>query len=158
MLKRRSVLASGRSSRATPLELQAKLFRGLGDPVRLSIVNALTEAPRTAGELARSLGVTPSNASNHLRCLLECGLVAISTDGRFNRYRLAMPSIPQLLDAAAQVLTVAAPAIEECLEYGPPSRLALRPRSLADHERVRTERHDVSARELARSATAPEMN
>lgn len=114
---------------STPLELEAKLFRGLGDPVRLALLRAVATGPRSSGELARDLGLTPSNASNHLRCLLECGLVAVELDGRHSRYRLAVPSIPRLLDAAADVLTLAGPAIEDCLAYGPPSRRALRSRS-----------------------------
>lgn len=126
MLKRRSVLGSRSQSGSSPLELEAKLFRGLGDPVRLALLRALATGPRSSGELARDLGLTPSNASNHLRCLLECGLVAVELDGRQNRYRLAMASIPRLLDAAADVLALAGPAIEDCLAYGPPSRRALR--------------------------------
>lgn len=108
------------------LEVEAKLFRGLGDPVRLSLLRALATGPRSAGELARALRISPSNASNHLRCLLECGLVTLGFDGRFRVYSLAMPAIPRLLDAAGEVLAVAAPAIEACLNYGPPSRRALR--------------------------------
>lgn len=114
MVKRRSVLASPTAPVSRPLELEAKLFRGLGDPVRLALLRALDGGPRTAGELTMKLGITPSNARNHLRCLLECGLVAVAFDGRFNRYRLASASMPRLLDAAAAVLTVAGPAIEEC--------------------------------------------
>lgn len=108
------------------LEVEAKLFRGLGDPVRLSLLRALASGPRSAGALARAVGVSPSNASNHLRCLLECGLVRLGFDGRFRVYSLAMPAIPRLLEAAGEILVVIAPAIEDCLNYGPPSRRALR--------------------------------
>lgn len=130
MLKRRSVLGGRSQGGLTALELEAKLFRGLGDPVRLALLRVLAGGPLSSGELAQDLGLTPSNASNHLRCLLECGLVVVELDGRYNRYRLAMPSIPRLLAAAADVLAVAGPAIEDCLAYGPPSRRALRTGSL----------------------------
>lgn len=126
MLKRRSTFTGRPTGGSTAVDLEAKLFRGLGDPARLTLLRELAAGPKSAGALATSLGLTPSNASNHLRCLLECGLVAVESEGRFNLYRLSMPSIPRLLDAAAEVLSVAGPAIEKCLAYGPPSRRVLR--------------------------------
>lgn len=60
--------------------------------------------------------MTPPLASNHLRCLLECGLVAIEPRGRYNVYRLADPAVERLLDASSRVLAEAAPLIEACLK------------------------------------------
>lgn len=109
------------------LAVETKLFRGLADPTRLAILLELRDASRSAGQLAGTLGLSPSNASNHLRCLLECGLVTVASDGRLNVYRLADPAVGRLLDASAELLGSVAPAIEACLNYGPPSRRALRP-------------------------------
>lgn len=113
---------------AEPLAVAAKLFRGLADPARLGILLELRMAPQSAGQFAARLGLSPSNASNHLLCLLECGLVSVDSDGRHNVYRLADPAVEHLLDASAELLAAVAPAIEACLKYGPPSRRALRPR------------------------------
>lgn len=107
---------------------QAKLFRGLADPARLGLVSALRQGPTSAGELARTCGLTPSRASNHLQCLLECGLVAVEARGRQNVYTLADPLVAGLLDLADGV--VSGPAgglIDACRNYGPPSRRKLRP-------------------------------
>ena len=109
------------------LSVETKLFRGLADPARLGILLELCTAPRSAGELARTLGLSASNASNHLRCLLECGLVTVASEGRFNRYRLADPAVSRLLEASAELLDLVTPTIEACRNYGPPSRRALRP-------------------------------
>lgn len=108
-------------------EIETKLHRGLADPSRLAILRELRRGPLTAGQLASLCGLTPPRASNHLRCLLECGLVAIEPRGRYNDYRLADPAVGRLLDASARVLAEVAPLIEACLSYGPPSRRALRP-------------------------------
>lgn len=108
------------------LEIEAKLHRGFADPSRLGILRELRRGPLTAGQLSSLVGLTPSRASNHLRCLLECGLVAIEPRGRYNVYGLADPAVERLLDASARVLTEVAPLIEACLNYGPPSRHALR--------------------------------
>ena len=108
------------------LEIEAKLHRGLADPSRLAILHELRRGPLTSGQLARLCSLTAPSASNHLGCLLECGLVAIEPRGRYNVYRLADPAVGRLLDASARVLAEVAPLIEACLNYGPPSRRALR--------------------------------
>lgn len=110
----------------SPVELEAKLFSGLADPKRLALLRLLVGGPRSAGELARSAQLSPSSASNHLRCLLECGLVAVESDGPFNRYRLADVGVGGLLLGAEQLLSRVGAEIEACLNYGPPSRRALR--------------------------------
>ncbi len=113
---------AGRSS----IEIETKLHRGLADPSRLAILRELRRGPLTAGQIADFVGLTPPRASNHLRCLLECGLVSVEPRGRYNVYRLADPAVGRLLDASARVLADVAPLIEACLNYGPPSRRLLR--------------------------------
>lgn len=53
--------------------LKAKLFRGFGDPSRLSILDALRNGPLTVSELIEATGLSQSNVSNHLGCLRDCG-------------------------------------------------------------------------------------
>jgi len=111
---------------ASRVELEAKLFSGLADPKRLALLRELVGGPRTAGELARAAALSPSSASNHLRCLLECGLVTVESNGPFNHYRLADVGVGGLLLGAEQLLGRVGAEIEACLNYGPPSRRALR--------------------------------
>ena len=116
----------GDAAEPSRVELEAKLFSGLADPKRLALLRLLVGGPRTAGELAHAAQVSPSSASNHLRCLLECGLVAVESDGPFNRYRLADVGVGGLLLGAEQLVGRIGAEIEACLNYGPPSRRALR--------------------------------
>lgn len=111
---------------ATTMDLQAKLFRGMADPKRLKLLGLLVSGPRAAGDLARAADLSPSGASNHLRCLLECGLVSVESDGRFNRYRLSDVGVAGLLMGAEQLIVRVGAEIEACRNYGPPSRRALR--------------------------------
>ncbi|WP_119681971.1 ArsR/SmtB family transcription factor [Indioceanicola profundi] len=99
------------------LGLQTKLFRGLADPSRLSILEALRAGPRTVGEIVAATGLSQSNTSNHLRCLSECGLVAGEQRGRFVQYALADPRIKQLLALADQLLEGAAQGVDRCENY-----------------------------------------
>lgn len=141
---RRTTAADRRPTQ--PFAIESKLFHGLADPTRLGILLALREGPRSAGELSAALDLSPSNASNHLLCLLECGLLAVESNGRSNVYRVADPAVDRLLDAGATLLEAVAPAIEACLNYGPPSRRAMR-RSMAR-----------TSREVPRTDQAPRVD
>ena len=82
---------------------KAALFRGLAEPSRLLILEALRAGPKTVSEILDSTGLTQSNASNHLACLLGCGLVARQQVGRFARYRLSSDRIEALLALGDEV-------------------------------------------------------
>jgi DNA-binding transcriptional ArsR family regulator len=58
----------------------------LAEPHRLLILRQLRRGPRTAGYLARALGITPSLASHHLTALVEAGLVTRRRTGSFVCY------------------------------------------------------------------------
>ncbi|MEM7500113.1 MAG: metalloregulator ArsR/SmtB family transcription factor [Pseudomonadota bacterium] len=99
------------------LHLRAKLFRGLGDPSRLAILAALDPDARTVGEIVVATGLTQPNASNHLRCLSECGLVLREAKGRHALYRLADPRVPALLRDADALLAAVAIGVPDCSHY-----------------------------------------
>ncbi len=105
-----------------PIDVEAKLFRGLADPARLRLLTLLRDGPRSAGDLASEAGLSASRASNHLLCLLECGLVRVEMVGRNNLYRISDPRVAQLLDASDELLSGIAELIETCHHYGPPVR------------------------------------
>lgn len=95
-------------------ELQAKLFRGLGEPSRLSILTALRDGPRTVSEIVDATGLGQPNASNHLACLRECGLVTGTQEGRYVRYALADSRVAALLDLGQDVVADVARGMYEC--------------------------------------------
>lgn len=97
-------------------ETMAKLYRGLSDPSRLSILEALRPTARTVGEIIQATGLAQSNVSNHLGCLYDCGLVARDHFGRFVRYRLSDPRVETLLRLAQELLADTAQGILECTE------------------------------------------
>jgi len=99
------------------LELRAKLFRGLGDPSRLAILDALLSGERSVQEIVGHTGLGQPNVSNHLRCLLDCGLVSRRSEGRFVRYRLADRRVAGLIRDADQLLAATGIEIEDCERY-----------------------------------------
>lgn len=105
---------------ALPLAIRARLFRGLSDHSRLSILEALRPAPRCVGDIADETGLGQSNVSNHLACLLDCGLVTREQRGRYVYYRLSDPRVAELLGMADDLLTEVAHGVEECRRYDDP--------------------------------------
>jgi DNA-binding transcriptional ArsR family regulator len=93
---------------------RAKLFRGLADPSRLAILEALRQRPRSVGEVVEATGLGQSNASNHLACLLGCGLVAREQRGRHAFYRLADERVDTLLALADTLLADVASGVGDC--------------------------------------------
>ncbi|MCA8495464.1 MULTISPECIES: ArsR/SmtB family transcription factor [Pseudomonadota] len=100
-------------------EQMAKLCRGLSDPSRLSILEALRSRTLTVSEIVKATGMTQSNVSNHLGCLYDCGLVRRDQEGRFVRYRLSDPRVEMLLRLSEELLADTARGVIGCTEIGP---------------------------------------
>ncbi|MCB2102419.1 MAG: winged helix-turn-helix transcriptional regulator [Rhodobacterales bacterium] len=60
----------------------AEIFRLLGDPTRLRVVVSCLDEPRSVGDIAQSIGATPSLVSHHLRLLKALRLVRADRRGR----------------------------------------------------------------------------
>ena len=82
--------------------LKAKLFRGLGDRSRLSILESLANGPKNVSALVEETGLTQPNVSMHLDCLFCCGLVTRERRGRFVYYEVKSRRTKQLLTMRAQ--------------------------------------------------------
>src|SRR2546430_2866011 len=64
-------------------DLVAKYFRGLGDPIRLRILELLrAEGELTVGQLVDRLGLPQPKGSNHLPCPRWCGFVQARREQR----------------------------------------------------------------------------
>lgn len=67
------------------------VFAALADPTRRGVIEALVNSPRTPGELASALAVSPQALSRHLRHLRRVGLVQAANrenDARVLEYRI----------------------------------------------------------------------
>jgi DNA-binding transcriptional ArsR family regulator len=116
LIDQRTEAAMPTTTHAASLTLKAKLFRGFSDPSRLSIVEGLRESPRSVGELVELTGLSQSNTSNHLACLLDCGLVEREQQGRHVIYRLGQ-GVDELLAMADELLGQTATGVEACRRY-----------------------------------------
>ncbi len=76
----------------------AALFRALGDPARVKIVNRLATAgePVCACEFEPLLGLAQSTVSHHLKRLTEAGLVEREQRGRWVYFSIERAAAAQL--------------------------------------------------------------
>ena len=73
--------------------LQAEVLKTLANPKRLEILHALSGGPLEVGRLARAIGASQPNVSQHLALLRAVGIVEAERDGREVRYRLTDPDV-----------------------------------------------------------------
>lgn len=107
------------------LEQKMKLFRGFSDSSRLAILESLRDGALSVSEIVEATTLTQSNASNHLACLLGCGLVSREQRGRFVYYRLSDSRVVDLLELSDALLDGVAREIDTCRGYEvPEARLA----------------------------------
>jgi DNA-binding transcriptional ArsR family regulator len=106
---------------ARSLALKAKLFRGFSDPSRLAILESVRDTARSVTQIVEITGLTQSNVSNHLACLLDCGLVQREQQGRFAIYRVADPRIVEFLALADDLLTDIGQGVYVCPRYVEPA-------------------------------------
>ncbi|MFC0247336.1 ArsR/SmtB family transcription factor, partial [Citricoccus parietis] len=102
---------------ATRLDVMHRLGRAMADPTRSRILLSLLECPGYPAELARDLGLSRSNVSNHLTCLRDCGIVAVAPEGRRTRYAIADAHLTRALTALVEV-TLAVDASAPCMDPG----------------------------------------
>ncbi len=78
-----------------------KVFESLASGLRLDIYRLLIRQGAdglVAGEIGSALDVPPTNLSFHLKALTQAGLLSVTPEGRYQRYRA---NIPLMLDLVA---------------------------------------------------------
>ncbi len=81
-------------------EPAAKLFRILGNPMRLAIIEALYERPWCVCQLAEQLGLNKSVTSKHLSTLKSVGIIDMKRDGVQVNCVLTMPCVLEMMHCA----------------------------------------------------------
>lgn len=89
------------------VELIARRFRILGEPMRIKLLDHLRGdggAAATVAELTAATGASQQNVSKHLGVLLDAGLVSRSRDGNYARYTIADPILFDLCELVSEDL------------------------------------------------------
>jgi DNA-binding transcriptional ArsR family regulator len=86
--------------------IDARLI-ALGEPNRRAIVDLLSRGPMSVGELTSRLPISRPAVSQHLRVLLEAGLISYEQSGTRNYYRLDADTVGEVKDYLDGVWTKA---------------------------------------------------
>ncbi len=86
------------------IQAQAEIFKALGHPARLSIVETLAERPHCVCELVAMLPGTQATTSRHLDVLLKAGVVRRRKDGVKMFYELALPCLLKAMPCVTEAL------------------------------------------------------
>jgi ArsR family transcriptional regulator, arsenate/arsenite/antimonite-responsive transcriptional repressor len=82
-------------------QLATTIFESLASGVRLDVYRLLVKnAPDglVAGEIATLLALPPTNLSFHLKALTQAGLLNVTQEGRYKRYRANLILMQDLID------------------------------------------------------------
>ena len=86
-------------------EAKANLFRVLGHPARVRILELLRDEEQSVGALQAALGLDSGSTSQHLAALRRIGLVESRREGTSVYYRVDDARVFELLEAGRGIIT-----------------------------------------------------
>lgn len=84
---------------------RAAIFKAMGHPLRLAIIDELRQGECCVQDLVSRLGGEQSNISRHLALLKQTGIIDSRKEGLFVYYFLAIPCISGFFSCVNQVVT-----------------------------------------------------
>ncbi len=97
--------AGGDPGSSLPIsEIKAELFKALGHPARIRVLEVLSGGARSVGELQPLVGIEMSHLSQQLAVLRRAGLVSAHKEGSSVIYAVRDELVVRLLEVAKQLL------------------------------------------------------
>lgn len=84
--------------------LKAELFKALGHPARIRILEVLSEGDLSVGDMRPLVGIEQSHLSQQLAVLRRAGLVTARKEGSSVIYAVRDATVVKLLQVAKQLL------------------------------------------------------
>ena len=78
-----------------------RIFESLSSGIRLDVYRLLVKEGAqglVAGQIAATLDLPPTNLSFHLKAMTQSGLLTVQQEGRFQRYRVDLPLMLELIE------------------------------------------------------------
>ncbi|MFJ3929305.1 MULTISPECIES: ArsR/SmtB family transcription factor [unclassified Streptomyces] len=106
----RSTGASGKAgatggTQAPLYQLKAEFFKTLGHPVRIRVLELLSEREHAVAEMLAEVDVEAASLSQQLAVLRKANLVVTRREGSTVYYRLTSPEVAELLRVARSILS-----------------------------------------------------
>ncbi len=80
------------------VELIARRFRVLGEPMRIKLLDRLREGEASVNELSEALDASQQNVSKHLAVLAEVGILGRRKEGTYVYYQIVDEGVFALCD------------------------------------------------------------
>ncbi|WP_280241115.1 ArsR/SmtB family transcription factor [Nocardia abscessus] len=97
-------------------QMKADFFKTLGHPVRIRVLELLSEREHAVSEMLGEIAVEAANLSQQLSILRRAGLVTARREGLSVTYELTSPQVAELLATARAILTGVVAGQAEALE------------------------------------------
>lgn len=91
------------------------IFESLSSGVRLDVFRLLVKKGldgMVAGEIASTLNIPPTNLSFHLKAMTHAGMVSVTQEGRYQRYRA---NLMMMMDLIAYLTEECCSGQEKCM-------------------------------------------
>ncbi len=102
------------------VETLGRFFRGLGHPVRLTLIEFLLDDEHSVSECVEHVSLSQGRVSSHLGCLVDCGYVGVRREGRYAYYRVTDARIAEIVRLAERMAAEHSAALECCgvIDFG----------------------------------------
>ncbi|ATL72131.1 ArsR/SmtB family transcription factor [Nocardia terpenica] len=97
-------------------QMKAEFFKTLGHPVRIRVLELLSQREHAVSEMLAEIGIEAANLSQQLSILRRAGLVTARREGLSVTYELTSPQVAELLATARAILTGVVAGQAEALE------------------------------------------
>ncbi len=81
------------------VELIARRFRVIGEPMRIRLLDRLRDGEATVGDLSEALSASQQNISKHLAVLADVGILSRRKEGNHVYYRVVDEGVFALCEA-----------------------------------------------------------
>ena len=98
------------------VELIARRFRVIGEPMRIRLLDRLREGEATVNELSEALGASQQNVSKHLALLAEVGILGRRKAGTHVYYRIVDEGVFALCEQICGAVQEQLRALSELVE------------------------------------------
>lgn len=104
MAKNKETKETKMAQNQTIYKLQAEICAALASPVRLHILDLLSDGEKTATDLLTELKIPKANLSQHIAVLKDAGIIQSRKEGLFQYLSLSLPTIKEACGLIRSVL------------------------------------------------------
>src|SRR6201992_4110796 len=80
------------------MQTRRDVFQAIADPTRRQIINLISAEPKNLNTIADNFNVTRPAISQHIKILIECGLVEVTKQGRESLCEARLDELHEVFD------------------------------------------------------------